>query len=85
MSLNIKDPEAHELARKLAAATGETLTRAVVESLRERLNRVSRRGERKATAEDLLEIGRRFAARMTEPGHSLDHGDLLYDEYGLPR
>ena len=34
MTLNIKDPEAHELARKLAERTGETMTRAVTEALR---------------------------------------------------
>ena len=37
VSLNIKDPEAHQLAQDLAAATGETMTRAVTEALRERL------------------------------------------------
>ena len=42
MTLNIKDPEAHKLARKLADHTGETMTRAVTEALRERLARVSR-------------------------------------------
>ena len=33
MTLNIKDPEAHKLARKLAEQTGETMTRAVTEAL----------------------------------------------------
>jgi hypothetical protein len=42
MTLNIRDPEAHKLARKLADRTGETMTRAVTEALRERLARVSR-------------------------------------------
>ena len=36
MSLNVKDPEAHRLAQAIAKTTGETLTRAVTESLRER-------------------------------------------------
>jgi antitoxin VapB len=39
MTLNIKDPEVHKLARKLADQTGETMTRAVTEALRERLPR----------------------------------------------
>ncbi|WP_374708614.1 type II toxin-antitoxin system VapB family antitoxin [Shinella sp. CPCC 101442] len=38
--MNIKDDEAHMLARKLAAATGESLTQAVKVSLEERLARV---------------------------------------------
>lgn len=37
MSLNVKDAEAHELARALAKETGETMTRAVTEALREPL------------------------------------------------
>ena len=37
MALSIKDPEADRLARQLAKATGETLTLAVIQSLRERL------------------------------------------------
>lgn len=39
MALNIKDPEADRLARKLAAQTGETVTEAVVKALRERSKR----------------------------------------------
>jgi len=39
MALNIKHPEAERLARELAAATGENLTEAVVNALRERLMR----------------------------------------------
>src|ERR1022692_381004 len=39
MALSIKHPEADHFARELAAATGETLTEAVVNALRERLIR----------------------------------------------
>jgi antitoxin VapB len=83
MSLNIKDPEAHRLARKLAEQTGETMTRAVTEALRERLLRVSRAVKPEAAAEDLLAIGRRCAATLK--GKPVDHGVLLYDERGLPK
>ena len=38
MSLNIKNPEAHALAARLAKKTGETLTEAVTTALRERLD-----------------------------------------------
>ena len=40
MSLNIKNPEAHALAARLATKTGETLTEAVTQALRERLARL---------------------------------------------
>jgi antitoxin VapB len=83
MSMNIKDPEAHKLARALAQETGETITQAVTEALRERLERVRRRRKPEATAADLLEIGRRCARTLKGP--ALDHATLLYDERGLPR
>lgn len=83
MTLNIKDPEAHELARQLAEQTGETMTRAVTEALRERLARVSRAHQPETTADDLLSIGRRCAATLN--GYPVDHGSLLYDDRGLPK
>ncbi len=83
MTLNIKDPETHELAKKLAAQTGETMTRAVTEALRERLARLTRAQKPEATADDLLAIGRRCAATLK--GKAIDHGTMLYDERGLPK
>jgi antitoxin VapB len=83
VTLNIKDPAAHELARALQRETGETLTRAVTEALRERLERVRRRGRAEVTAAELLAIGRRCARSLKD--HPVDHGKLLYDARGLPR
>ena len=40
MALNIKNPEAHKLAEELARRTGENMTEAVTQALRERLERV---------------------------------------------
>ena len=40
MGMNIKNPEAHQLAREVAALTGESVTGAVTESPRERLERL---------------------------------------------
>jgi len=81
MTLNIKDPEAHKLAKALQKETGETMTRAVTEALRERLGRVRRK--KKGMAEELLAIGRRYRAAMTGP--PIDHDEFLYDERGLPK
>jgi antitoxin VapB len=83
MTLNIKDPEAHRLARKISQQTGETMTRAVTEALRERLARLNRHQKPDAAADDLLAIGRRCAATLK--GKPVDHGSLLYDERGLPK
>lgn len=82
MTLNIKDPKAHDLAQALARETGETMTLAVIEALRERLARVQR-GRRIASADELLAIGQRCAEGLSGP--VVAHGDLLYDERGLPR
>ena len=84
MSLNIKSEEAHRLARELARLTSESMTTAVTEALRERLDRL-RRAEPAGLADRLLAIGRDCAARLKEPYRSTDHGELLYDERGLPR
>jgi antitoxin VapB len=84
MSLNIKNEDAHRLARELAEFTGESMTLAVSEALRERLERV-RRDSRVGVAERLLKIGKECASRLKEPYKSIDHGELLYDEKGLPK
>jgi antitoxin VapB len=84
MGLNIKNDEAHRLAEELARLTGESMTAAVTTAVRERLERVRReRGE--SLAERLVAIGKDCAPRLKEPFRSADHGDLLYDERGLPR
>lgn len=83
MSLNIKDPEAHKLALELAELTGESMTRAVTEALREQLARLNRQRQRDTAAVDLLAIGRRCAATLKAP--PVDHASLLYDEQGLPQ
>jgi antitoxin VapB len=82
MSLNIKNEEAHRLASRLARLTGESLTEAVTRALRERLERVEAPND---LARQLLDIGRDCAERLSEPYRSVAHGDLLYDERGLPR
>jgi len=84
MSLNIKNEETHRLARELARLTGESMTAAVNEAIRERLERV-RGKSKKSRVERILEIGKECAAHMKEPYKSIDHGDLLYDERGLPK
>jgi antitoxin VapB len=84
MSLNIKNDEAHRLARELAKATGESMTVAVSEAIRERLERV--RGKSSdGLAERLLKIGRDCAAHLKEPYRSMDVDELLYDEKGMPK
>ena len=82
VSLNVKDPEAHRLAQAIAQATGETMTRAVTEALRERYERLQRR-DPEILAADIRAIAKRAAAHIKRP--YLDHAELLYDEHGLPK
>ncbi len=87
MALNIKNPEAEALAHELAAATGESLTGAVTAALRDRLARVRASDEAAAgeRSERLRAICSDSSARWLEPYRTVPHGDLLYDEAGLPR
>jgi antitoxin VapB len=84
MALNIKNPETHKLAEELARRTGESMTEAVTTAVRERLERV-RHTQRGTRAERLHRIARECAAHWKEPFKSIDHGELLYDDEGLPR
>ena len=87
--LNIKNPEAYELAKKLSARTGETLTEAVIASLRERLEK--QQGER--TPEEIAEImawTRQMHERIAtypvyDPRPINEIMDDMYDEHGLPK
>jgi antitoxin VapB len=83
MAISIKDPETDALARRLASATGESLTEAIREAVRERLEREEKRGG--GLAVRLLEIGQRCARSLGGAVGSRDHAELLYDERGLPR
>jgi antitoxin VapB len=87
MGLNIKNPEAERLAHELAEVTGESLTGAITVAVRERLDRI--RDQQDAAAAEraarLRAIMQDAAPRWLEPYKSRDHGELLYDDAGLPR
>jgi antitoxin VapB len=84
MSMNIKSEETYRLARELTKLTGESVTGAVTVALRERLGRV--RQERDTSLADrLVAIGKECATHLKAPYRSAEHGELLYDDRGLPR
>ena len=85
MSLNIKNEETCRLAAELARLTGETMTGAMTVALRERLERERRARGAEARVAELRAIGRRCAGLLRDGPAAADHGDLLYDERGLPR
>jgi len=83
MALNIKDERTHQLAQELAAETGESMTKAVTDAIRERLERVRRQHREKPSVQELLEYGRRCRSYLKGPVP--DHAELLYDEKGMPK
>jgi antitoxin VapB len=70
------------LAEAIARETGESLTKVVIDSLRERWEKMEKKRQ-KPSVEELLAIARRAAEGVKHP--IPDHGELLYDEYGLPK
>ena len=85
MALSIKDPEADRLARELAEATGESLTEAVTNALRERL-RIVRPDTRtpEQFAADVNAIVEQYSRLAVVDDRSADE-IIGYDERGLPR
>lgn len=85
MALNIKSNEAHELATELARLTGKSLTTVVIDAMRHYLEQLNRKQAAANRIKELMAIGERTALHLDRPGKSTDHGDLLYDEMGLPK
>jgi antitoxin VapB len=87
MSLNIKNPETFRLARELAAATGQSVTAAVTEAIRERLERVraERGDDPEIRLQRMLELAAEIRQRAPAGYFDQDFDELLYDEHGLPK
>jgi antitoxin VapB len=83
MGISIKNEHAELLARRLAAETGESMTRAITTALEERLQRIERRrtpAEKLALARAIV---RRVDALPVLDDRPVDE-ILAYDEHGLP-
>jgi antitoxin VapB len=84
MALSIKSPEADRLARQLAAATGETITVAIVVAMRERLERQQRKQEdHQKLIADLMAIADHCASLPVLDSRTEDE-IMGWDENGLP-
>ena len=83
MAISIKDPETDRLARALAAATGLSLTEAIREALRHRLEQEAHRGRRGVGAE-IRRIQERLSRLPVKDARTADE-ILGYDDLGLPR
>jgi antitoxin VapB len=83
MALSIKHPEADQLARTLANLTGETLTDAVLNALRERLQRITGMKRDRDLRDQVSQIQARVAALPLLDTRSDD--ELLgYTASGIP-
>jgi len=82
MALSIKNPQADQLARELAATTGESLTDAIVNALRERLER-ERRHRRPGVGSRLHRLSEETRALPVLDARTPD-AILGYDDSGLP-
>jgi antitoxin VapB len=80
IQINIKNQETRALLDEIVGRTGESVTEAVNAALRERL--------RELTREEKLARGRAISKECgplwVEPWKSMEHGDMLYDEDGMP-
>ena len=83
MTLNIKNPTAEQLARRLAEATGESLTAAVIAALQNRLVAVQ---QQRAHPNLLAEIAELQAFVRAQPDRDPRTADeiLDYNDHGLP-
>ncbi len=85
MSLNIKNDETCRLAGELARLTGETMTGAITGALRERLEREKRERNVETRVQEMRTIAERCAKLMGPGPSAVEHGNVLYDERGLPK
>lgn len=83
--MNIKNERTQQLAREVAARAGESMTSAITVALEERLARLEATPpHRDRRTQRILAIGKDAGPRWKDPFRSQDHGDVLYDELGLP-
>jgi antitoxin VapB len=84
MALNIKSDVAHELSRKLADATGQSLTEAVTSALRQSLAAAKKASEPNLLLAEVTAIQRFVADLPDRDARSADQ-ILGYDAFGIPR
>jgi antitoxin VapB len=83
MALSIKSIETENLAREIAAKTGESLTGAIQKALEERLDRLNNNRRSHALAAQIDDILQRVDAMPDLDARTPDE-IIGYDENGLP-
>ncbi len=84
MAISIRNPRADQLARKVAAESGENLTQAIINALEERLERL--RGRRMVTdrAQEIMKISERCRT-LPDQDQRPPEEILGYDDNGVPK
>ena len=87
VQLNIKDEQTVELARALAKQLGKSVTETVREALEEKQRRRQEEVDRVlAEVEKIIkDVAGHWSPELDGVELSTRHGELLYDEHGLPR
>ena len=83
MAISIRNPKAEELAREVAAESGENLTQAIMHALEERLERLKGRKTAEDLAEDIMKISERCSA-LPQLDDRTPEEILGYDSKGVP-
>lgn len=78
----IESDQAFARIQQLAEREGKSVATVVVEAIEEKLDRQVIAPPSSGLAERLINIGRQTAPRWLD---DTPHGDLLYDEDGIPR
>ena len=83
MPLNIKDPNTHALAKRLANLTGESLTQAIKRAIQQRLAQVEKTQGTTRLADELDHIALHCAGLPRRDRRGAEEV-IGYDERGLP-
>ncbi|MBI3959271.1 MAG: type II toxin-antitoxin system VapB family antitoxin [Chloroflexi bacterium] len=85
MSLNIKNQRVYDLASELARISGQSMTSVVLDALIEQRKRLLGKNDVEKRVGEFLAIAERCAKHIRQPFRSTEHGDMLYDESGMPQ
>ena len=82
MGINVKRADVVAAVQELAKVQGTSLTDAIGDAVRCKLDQIN---HRKGLASRLRKIALETGPKFREPWSTVDHGELLYDELGLPK
>lgn len=84
MPISIRNPKAEQLAREVAAESGENLTQTIIHALEERLERLRGRRTATDTFQDVMTISKRCSS-LPDQDQRLPEEILGYDHRDIPQ